>query len=70
MEYIIDRFENNKAVLEEDEGKFTEVDKSLLPQNAKEGDCVVFRDGKYTLDEEKTAGLKEDIASLMEELFE
>ncbi|MGN1467480.1 MAG: DUF3006 domain-containing protein [Ruminococcus sp.] len=70
MEYIIDRFEGGKAVLEEDEGKFKEVDKALLPENAQEGDCLIFENGKYTLNKEKSAKLKEDIDNLMDELFD
>lgn len=69
MEYIIDRFEENKAILEYDNGKFKEIDKNLLPQQAKEGDCVVEKNGRFSLNKEKTAELKEDIDSLMNELF-
>lgn len=70
MEYIIDRFEGGKAVLEEDGGKFREVDKVLLPENAQESDCLIFENGKYTLNKEKSAKLKEDIDNLMDELFD
>lgn len=69
MEFIIDRFEGEIAVLEDENSKFTEVKKSLLPNNAKEGDCVVLKDGKYTINKETTEKLKEEIDDLMDDLF-
>ncbi len=69
MEFIIDRFEEELAVLEDENGNFTEISKALLPQNAKEGDCVVFAKGTYTLNTEKTADLKAEIDNLMDDLF-
>ena len=47
-----------------------EVEKALLPENAQEGDCLIFENGKYTLNKEKSAKLKEDIDNLMDELFD
>lgn len=69
MEFIIDRFEGEIAVLEDENSNFTEIKKSLLPDNAKEGDCVVLKDGKYTINKETTANLKEEIDDLMDDLF-
>lgn len=69
MKYIIDRFEETKAILEEDEGKFIEIEKSLLPNNAKEGDCVEFKDNKYTINKKETEDLKQEISDLMDDLF-
>lgn len=69
MEFIIDRFEGEIAVLEDENSNFTEIKKSLLPDNAKEGDCVVLKDGNYTINKENTAKLKEEIDDLMDDLF-
>ena len=69
MKYIIDRFEKTKAILEEDEGKFIEIEKSLLPEKAKEGDCVEFKDNKYIIKKEETENLKKEINDLMDDLF-
>ncbi len=69
MDFIIDRFEGEFAVLEDEKGNFTEIKKSLLPSNAKESDCVVLKDGKYTINKETTAKLKEEIDDLMNDLF-
>lgn len=69
MEFVIDRFEGEFAVLEDENGSFQNIKKSLLPQNAKESDCVIFKDGKYTISKEKTESLKQEIDDLMEDLF-
>ncbi|MGN0453807.1 MAG: DUF3006 domain-containing protein [Ruminococcus sp.] len=69
MRYIIDRFEGDTAVLEDENKEFLNVPKSILPENANEGDCLVFKDGKYIIDEETTKELKEEISDLMDELF-
>ena len=69
MEFVIDRFEGEFAVLEDENGSFQNIKKSLFPQNAKESDCVIFKDGKYTISKEKTESLKQEIDDLMEDLF-
>lgn len=69
MEFVIDRFEGEFAVLEDENGGFQNIKKSLLPQNAKESDCVIFKDSKYTISKEKTESLKQEIDELMEDLF-
>ena len=45
---IIDRFEGNLAVLETDDG-MKNIERSLLPENAAEGDVLVY-DGSWTVD--------------------
>lgn len=69
MKYIIDRFEETKAILEEDEGKFIEIERTLLPSDAKEGDCVEYKDNEYTINKEETETLKQEINDLMDDLF-
>ena len=69
MEFVIDRFEGEFAVLENEDGGFQNIKKSLLPQITKESDCVIFKDGKYTISKEKTESLKQEIDELMEDLF-
>lgn len=69
MEFVIDRFEGEIAVLEDENGNLSEIKKSLLPQNAKESDCLILKDGKYTVSKEKTESLKQEIDDLMEDLF-
>lgn len=52
---IIERFEENIAVLEDgDNGKSIEVDRNILPHNAKEGDVLELSDGCYLVNSEET----------------
>ncbi len=54
---IIDRFEGNLAVLETDDGMIN-VERSLLPENAAEGDVLVY-DGSWTVDTAATEQRRE-----------
>ena len=62
--YIVDRFEENFAVLEKETGGTVDVDKSLLA-DAKKGDVVIEKDGKYFVDKKLT---KERKISIMEKI--
>lgn len=50
---IIDRFEGSIAVLETDSGML-DVEKSLIPDNAEEGDVLRCENGVYTVDSDAT----------------
>lgn len=50
MEYIIDRFEGEYAVLEEESGSHTDVPRALLPENAAEGDLLHYDGTAYRID--------------------
>lgn len=54
---IIDRFEGSLAVLETDDGMIN-VERSLLPENAAEGDVLVY-DGSWTVDTAATEQRRE-----------
>jgi hypothetical protein len=64
--FIIDRFEEDWAVLEY-EGKTFDVPRALLPDNAKEGDMLRI---SLDIDLEETLKRKEAIKKLEDELFE
>ncbi|MEK4881400.1 MULTISPECIES: DUF3006 domain-containing protein [Paenibacillus] len=66
---IIDRFEGEYAVIEFD-GKTEDVLRSELPAEVKPGDTLIFKEGKIIIDTKATASRKEEIDSLMDELFE
>ena len=51
--YILDRFEDEFAVLEKEDGSTDVIKKNLLC-NAREGDVIIFTDGKYVVDENET----------------
>ncbi len=46
------------------------IERSLLPEEAREGDVLTLIDGKYIIDTAETAKRKAYIKSLMDEIFE
>lgn len=70
MELIIDRFEDEYAVCEDENKKILNINKSKIPKQAKEGDIIIYRDGKYILDKEKTLNRKKYIEELTKDLWE
>ena len=70
MEYIIDRFEGNFAVCQNTVSeKLENIESNLIPKEAREGDVVVFTDGKYFLDSEKTGERKNIIEGKFNSLW-
>ncbi len=67
--FIVDRFEEEYAVLEKEEGGTIDVLKSELPE-VKEGDLLIYENGFYTVDYEETQKRKELIQEKMRKLFE
>lgn len=51
--FIVDRFENDYAILEEND-KYYNVRKDELPANTKEGDVIIFHNNQYQLDDSET----------------
>jgi hypothetical protein len=50
MEYVIDRFEGNIAVCEDNLGNQVEVDTARLPEGAREGSTITIgSDGRISL---------------------
>ena len=65
---IIDRFENNKAVLETD-GGMIEIERSQLPENVREGDVITKNNGVWTVDIPATEKRRSDMRELMKRLM-
>ncbi len=65
MRVVIDRIEEEIAMVEKDDGSFEEMPKRLIPPEAKEGDVL-----QITVDTESTVDRREEITSLMDELWE
>ena len=42
IEYVIDRFEGNIAVCEDNSRNFIEIDKARLPEGAREGSTIIM----------------------------
>ncbi len=68
MKYILDRFEEEFAVLEKETGGTVNISKSFL-QNAKEGDVIIEIDGEYLVDERATNKRKTRVEEKIKRLF-
>ncbi len=69
MNFIIDRFEGEYAVLEDERKNMSNVLKSVLPNDVKEGDILVFENGNYHIDKNGTTKRKNNIKKLMDGLW-
>lgn len=69
MRYIIDRFEAQSAILEDEDRTFITVPKSSLPMESKEGDVIVKDSAGYHLDLEETGKRREEISKKMRGLW-
>jgi len=67
---IIDRFEGDFAVVEHEGQNMKNIKKEILPEGVKEGTAIVFIDGQWQIDHDRTSRLKEEIDELAESLFE
>ncbi|WP_101910638.1 DUF3006 domain-containing protein [Marasmitruncus massiliensis] len=70
MSYIIDRFEGEFAICEDETGVMHDIKKTLLPANAVVGDCFEEINGAYVLDPQETVRRRETIRSKLESLWE
>ncbi|MBQ9832693.1 MAG: DUF3006 domain-containing protein, partial [Clostridia bacterium] len=65
---VIDRFENNFAICEDDFGTFIQIPKSELPKNVKEGDILKKNsNGIWETDEKEKAAILKDLGIKLEE---
>ncbi|MDR3552467.1 MAG: DUF3006 domain-containing protein [Clostridia bacterium] len=67
---IIDRFEGDYAVCEEDGAKMRNIPRSLLPPGAKEGDVLAPEGGRFRVDEQGTQARRRRIDGLMKDIFD
>jgi len=68
--FSIDRFEGDFAICENREtNEMINIEKSLLPEECKEGDIIKFENCKYVLDKFETQKEKEEIKNLVDNLF-
>lgn len=64
MKIIIDRFENEFAVVETENGDFIDMPKSLLPSESEEGSIIYI-----TLAEDETAKRRNEMKTKMNNIF-
>ncbi|MDD2585614.1 MAG: DUF3006 domain-containing protein [Syntrophomonadaceae bacterium] len=66
---ILDRFEGQYAILEI-EDKIQKIDRQLVPEQAREGDVLVYHNNEWVIDTRATLERKEKITKLAEKLWE
>ncbi len=68
--FSIDRFEGKFAVCENIKtNEMINIDKSLLPENCKEGDIIKLENNVYIKDEIATHNAQEEIKNMVNNLF-
>lgn len=68
--FSIDRFEGNFAVCENKEtSEMVNIEKNLLPEDCKVGDIIKFKNGVYLIDELATQNEKNEIKTMVNNLF-
>ena len=68
--FTVDRIEEDKAVLECENGECVTLEVKSLPKNIKEGDVLCFEENSYFLDKEESEKRRQKIKSLMDSLFD
>ena len=66
---IIDRFEGDFAVCEQEDKMFITIPKDKLPLEVKDGDCLIDNNGVYTIDYERIEERKKIIKDKFGKLF-
>lgn len=69
LKYVIDRFEGNLAVCEDELGNMVNINRDKLPITAAEGDVLVPHLTRFVIDGNETGKRKNNIQSLMKGLW-
>ena len=67
--YIVDRFEGEYIILENNQGELFDVLKTSVESGVKEGDCLVKTGDYFTIDIEETKKRKEKIHDMMKGMW-
>ena len=68
--FTVEKIEDNIVILEDrNKNTFFNIDKSMLPNNIKEGDILDLKDNKYIINEDLTKKIKEDIRNKFNSLM-
>ena len=67
--YIIDRFEGEYAVCEDEGLNFVDIKKDMLPSDAKEGDVIIQNGDLFTIDLDEVSRRRERIQRKMAKLW-
>ncbi|MFR5601360.1 MAG: DUF3006 domain-containing protein [Lachnospiraceae bacterium] len=69
MKYIIDRFEGDFAVCEDENQLFVNIRKALLPEGARPGDILAKDQETYRIDNDASRSRREEMRKKMEKLW-
>ncbi|MCR4943074.1 MAG: DUF3006 domain-containing protein [Clostridium sp.] len=67
--YTVDRFENEYIVLETPDGKIINIHKNNVLDNVDEGDCLVYKNDYFLLDEKATKERRQEIIEKMKRMW-
>lgn len=68
--FTIEKIEDNIVILEDrNKNTFFNIDKSMLPNNIKEGDILDLKDNMYIINKDLTKKIKEDIRNKFNSLM-
>lgn len=70
MKVIIDRFEGKYAVCQQEDLNMVNIEKSKLPDNAKEGDVLSVFNDAISIDKKETDRLKKQVEKLSKDVWE
>jgi hypothetical protein len=70
MRFILDRFEGEYAVCENEMKETLNIKKDRIPADAKEGDVLIVRSNEITIDKEETEKRKTEIEKLIGDLWD
>lgn len=70
LKFIIDRFEEEFAVCENEKGIMVNVSRNKLPKEAKEGDVLIIENENIYIDVEETEKLRKEIEELTKDIWE
>lgn len=70
MKVVIDRFEGNHAVCEKQNREMINIERNIIPKEAKEGDVLNIEESVITIDIEETKRRRAEIEELTKDLWE
>lgn len=69
MKVIIDRFEGDFAVCEKEDRRMINIERAVIPSEAREGDVLIVDGGSITIDEAETEKRKRLIEELTKDIW-
>lgn len=70
VKLIVDRFEGEYAVCENEDGTMVDIRRDKLPKETKEGDVLIVEGDTFVIDVQATLERKEYIKKLMDDLWQ